>query len=188
MRFGGIYYKGTFDNLTNLSILQSIKHRIPWLIIGLSGGLIAASIVKAFETTLSQNIILVAFIPLIVYMADAVGAQMQAFIIRDLAINRNLNFLKYITKQTGVVFIIGLIMSSALTGITYLIYGNGLISAVLGIALFIATISSMITGLVIPYLLSKIKFDPANASGPIATIIQDIISVLIYFLVATLLL
>ncbi|PIR89185.1 MAG: hypothetical protein COU07_02465 [Candidatus Harrisonbacteria bacterium CG10_big_fil_rev_8_21_14_0_10_40_38] len=188
LRFGGIYFKGTFDDLTHLSILKSIKHRLPWLIIGLIGGLFAAGIVKGFEETISQNIILAAFIPLIVYIAEAVGAQMQAFIIRDLAINQNLSFLKYITKQSGIVLIIGFIISATLIETTYLLYDNFLISMVFGISLFVATLSSLITGLMIPYMFSKLKLDPANASGPIATIIQDIISVLVYLSIATLIL
>jgi magnesium transporter len=59
---------------------------------------------------------------------------------------------------------------------------------VLGIALFFATISSVVTGLIIPYLFGKLKLDPANASGPIATTLQDVFSVLVYFTVALLIL
>lgn len=188
LRLGGIYHKGSFDDLIRLPILQSIKHRLPWLLTGLLGGLLAAAIIGGFEETLSQNLILAAFIPLIVYMADAVGTQMEAFIIRDLAVNPTLSFLKYFLKQISAVSLIGIITSVFLSLISFALYGNALISIVLGVSLFFATISSVFSGLIIPYLFGKLKLDPANASGPIATIIQDVFSVLVYFVVASLIL
>jgi len=188
LRFGGIYHRGSFDDLIHLPILQSIKHRLPWLLIGLLGGLLAAGIIDGFQETLSRNLILAAFIPLIVYMADAVGTQMEAFIIRDLAINPTLRFLKYFLKQLSIVSLIGIITSAVLALISFALYGNALISMVLGIALFFATISSVVSGLIIPYLFGKLKLDPANASGPIATTLQDVFSVLVYFTVALLIL
>lgn len=188
LRLGGIYHKGSFDDLIRLPVLQSIKHRLPWLLIGLLGGLLAAGIIGGFEETLSQNLILAAFIPLIVYMADAVGTQMEAFIIRDLAVNPTLSFLKYFLKQISAVSLIGIVTSVFLSLISFALYGNALISIVLGISLFFAIISSVFSGLIIPYLFGKLKLDPANASGPIATIIQDVFSVLVYFVVASLIL
>lgn len=185
LRLGGIYYKGSYDDLLHLPVVQSIRHRLPWLLIGLGGGLLAASVVNSFEETLSQNLILAAFIPLIVYMADAVGTQMEAFIIRDLAVNPNFSFVKYFLKQVFAVGLIGLIISISLGIVSFLLYGNSLISVVLGIALFFAILSSVFSGLIIPYLFGKLKLDPANASGPVATIIQDVLSVLVYFLIAS---
>ena len=188
LHFGGIYHKGSFDDLLTLSTFQSIKHRIPWLLIGLSGGVMAAGIINGFKETLSQNIILAAFIPLIVYMADAVGTQTEAFIIRDLAVNPGLNFTKYFFKQVSVVLLIGIISSIILSLFTYVIYGNGSVSIVLAIALFVAIVSSVLTGMLVPYIFVKIKLDPANAAGPIATIIQDVLSVLVYFIIASVML
>ncbi|MFH1188455.1 MAG: CBS domain-containing protein [bacterium] len=92
LRFGGVLHKGSFDNIFEIPLIKSLKHRLPWLLLGLLGGMFAAGVVKSFEATLSKNLILAAFIPLIVYMADAVGTQMEAFIIRDLAVDSKLNF------------------------------------------------------------------------------------------------
>ncbi|MEW6569883.1 MAG: magnesium transporter [Nitrospirota bacterium] len=174
--------------LFELPLSVSVKHRIPWLIVGLLGGILAAKAIGFFEGTLTKNLVLAAFIPLVVYMSDAVGTQMEAFIIRDLAVNPRLNFLRYLTKQLQIVILIASIISVILFLASILLYRDFDIGKVLGITLFSAIISSVFTGLIIPYLLSRLKFDPADASGPIATIIQDILSVIIYFGIASLIL
>jgi magnesium transporter len=184
-RLAGVHHsEAKFDNVLKISIFKSLKHRLPWLILGLLGGILSAKIVENFENTLSTNLILAAFIPLIVYMADAVGTQMEAFIIRDLAINKDLNFVSYFIKQTSIIILIAFISSLCLLIINSLIYKNNWLAIVLSLSLFIAIASSTITGLMIPYIFNKFKLDPANASGPIATIIQDVLSIIIYFSIA----
>jgi magnesium transporter len=188
LRMGGIRTSGLVDDIFKLSVFQSIKHRLPWLIVGLLGGILTSVIVDGFESTLSKNLILAAFIPLIVYMADAVGAQMEAFIIRDLAFNPKLKFQRYFYRQFMIVLITA-IMISLLTYIgVVLIYSEGHIASIVSLALFCAIMSSLFCGLMIPFVFSKLNLDPANASGPVATIIQDIASVTVYFAIAHLLL
>lgn len=188
LAMGGVYHRGEIDNLLRTPIKLSIKHRLPWLILGLLGGLFAAGIIGGFEELLAKHLILAAFIPLIVYMAGAVSAQTVTFIIRDLALNPAMKFIKYFTKQLTVVSVIGVIVAGLLWFITFVLYGNLALSFVLGSALFFAIVSSVFSGLVVPYLFSKFKSDPANASGPMATIIQDVLSIVIYFVVASLVL
>lgn len=185
LRLGGVYHKGPFDSVLSISILKSLKHRLPWLALGLVGGLLIAGIVKHFDKVMEQNLILAAFIPLVLYMASAISTQTQAFIIRDLASSNasssKFPFYKYLIKQFQTVSLIGLIMSFLLYFLTFLFYGVVGTSLVLAIALFFATLSSVFTGLVVPYIFYKAKFDPADASGPIGNIIQDILSIVVYF-------
>jgi magnesium transporter len=189
LRMSGISQEAPYKtNIFSISILKSLKNRLPWLIIGLFGGLLAAFVVSKFEGVLNKNIILASFIPLVVYMSSAVGSQTQAFIIRDLALDHKLNFLKYLTKHTRVIFIIAIIISSLLYLLSLSLYGIYDISLTLSISLFFAIITSIITGLLIPYSFYRLKFDPADASGPISTILQDILSILVYLSIASLLL
>lgn len=176
------------DDVLKLPISISLKHRLPWLIAGLLGGLVAAYVIGFFEPTLQKNLMLAAFIPLIVYMSGATSAQMIVFFIRDQTLNIKLPIFKYFLRQTTVVALLGLIISGLFFGVSFLIYKQLAISGILGIALFTAIFSSVITGLFIPYFFSQLKLDPANASGPIATIIQDILSIFIYFSIASILL
>ncbi|MBN1585507.1 magnesium transporter [Candidatus Uhrbacteria bacterium] len=189
MRFGGVYRSsGGFDDILVMTPLQSIRHRLPWLLLGLAGGLLVARIVGGFEETLSDNLVLAAFIPLVVYMADAVGAQMEAFIIRDLATDPNLRFGNYLVRQLSAVFLIGVIAGGLSFLASLITYRDYAVSVVLGISLLFAVLTSVLTGLIVPYAFSRMRMDPANASGPIATIIQDILSVVVYFSVASLVL
>ncbi|MFA6992313.1 MAG: magnesium transporter [Candidatus Gracilibacteria bacterium] len=172
------------DDIQKLSIWRSFKHRFPWLFIGLVGGVLAAKLIEQFEFVLSKNLILAAFIPTIVYMADAVGVQMESFIIRDLALEGKIKFHRYFVRQFTVVFFMGLVFSGMLFLINWFTSKDVVISFVLSLALFIAIMSSLLTGLMIPYVMRKSRIDPANVSGPIVTIVQDILSIVIYFLIA----
>lgn len=185
LRLSGVSQTTPYEaNIFSFSIIKSLKNRLPWLIVGLLGGLLAAFVVSSFENVLNKNIILASFIPLVVYMSAAVGSQMQAFIIRDLALNHKINFSKYLFRHSRVVFIIALIISLLLYLLVLFLYNISGVSFVLAVSLFFAIITSIITGLVIPYMFYKLKLDPADASGPIATILQDILSVLVYLSVA----
>ncbi len=189
LRLAGVHHRRAMtDNILTLPILESLEHRLPWLFIGLVGGLFAARIIGSFEQTLEQNLILAAFIPLIVYLSDAVGTQVEVFLIRDLAIDRHLAFRKYCFRQTLVIGAIAVIFSLLIFSSTFLWYGNANLSAVLGLSLFAAVASSLFTGLLVPYCFYRLRLDPANASGPLATIIQDLLSIVIYFAVASALL
>jgi magnesium transporter len=189
LKFGGVINsENLFDDISSMPIILSIKHRIPWLILGLIGGLLMAGIINRFEDVLSKNLILASFIPLIVYMSSAVGTQMQSFIIRDLALKPDLKLANYFLKQTTVVMLIGIIISTMIYVITYFTYKSPQLSVVFFIAFVCAITSSLFTGIIIPYLFKKANMDPANASGPIATIIQDTLSVIIYFTIASLIL
>jgi len=173
------------DDEIHISILKALRHRLPWLLLGLFGGIFSARIIEGFEKILQKNIVLAAFIPLIVYMADAVGTQMESFIIRDTAMHPRVNFSKYFIKQFFIISIIGFILSGGLFTFGIYQYESLNIALTLAISLFLATISSMITGLFIPVIVEKLHIDPANVSGPIATIIQDILSITIYFIIAS---
>lgn len=179
--------KQKIDNVMSLSIFESVKHRLPWLVIGLIGGILAAKVVQGFEATIAKHLFLTAFIPLIVYMSDAVGTQMESFVIRDFVLHPKFNFIHYFFKQLTVIGCIATILSTALFLFGYILYGQTA-GIVLGLSLFFSITSSVVTGLILPDIFERLKLDPANASGPIATIIQDLLSVSIYFTVASLLL
>lgn len=185
MRLSGVIKEAPYvEGDSSLPLFKTLRHRLPWLVAGLAGGILAADIVSRFEGILAEHIILAAFIPLIVYMSGAVCAQMQAFIIRDLAFDPTLKFLKYLLKQSGVTAVMGVAVSLLLYALSYWLYGQAMISFVLALALFFAVLSSLLTGLIIPIIFSRLRLDPADASGPVGTIIQDVISIIVYLLVA----
>lgn len=185
-RLAGVHpEQATYDDIFKISVRRSLWHRLPWLLIGLVGGILVAELIEGFTVTLEENLVLAAFIPLIVYMSDAVGTQMEAFAVRDFAVHLKINFAKYFWRQYSIVLLIALLASAAFFAIGLVLYQDFMVTTVLALALFIAINSSVLTGLLIPFVCRKLKLDPANASGPIATILQNVISITIYFTVAT---
>lgn len=186
IRLSGIHPAHTaIDNILEISVGRAIQHRLPWLLMGLVGGIFTAYYIGFFERTLEKNLILASFIPLIVYMSDAVGTQMEAFVIRDFALVQNLEFRPYFFKQLVIVSAIALLLGGALIGVGYFFFQDHALLLVLGFSLILAIVSSVFTGLIIPFLFRKLRQDPANASGPVATIVQDFLSVVIYFAIAS---
>lgn len=183
--YDGVYFPAKLMKVP-VSILA--KARIPWLIFGLFGGILAAKIADLFEKPLSSHFALVAFIPLIVYMAAAVGAQTQTLIARNLALDTTLSFRKYLSKEIKVSILMALVLGIILSFLSLILYQLPYLGLVLGISLFLTILAAIFIGSLIPYLLYKFKQDPAIGSGPFATIITDICSLVIYFSVATLLL
>lgn len=169
------------------SVSFLIRVRIPWLIFGLVGGLASAKLTEFFETPLKQYFILAAFIPLIVYMADAIGTQTQILFIRNLVM-RKLNLRKYIFKETKVGLGISLILGILIFFLSYLQSKTFYISLILGLSIFFTGLAAIFVPILIVWLLDKLKKDPAIGSGPFATIIQDVLSLAIYFSISSLLL
>jgi len=184
----GLYKVKDFSTKINeLSSKILAKMRLPWLIIGLFGGILAAEVVTLFEGPLSEHFILAAFIPLIVYMSAAAGSQTQTLYVRSIAIN-HISHKNYFFKEVRVGFLVASILALILFLMGSLIANNFLIGLILGIALFLTIIFSMSISVFIVWLLSKSKKDPAFGSGPFGTIISDISSLIIYFIIASFLL
>ena len=189
MRFVGFRHSVHItDDDVHMSVWNSIKHRLPWIFIGLIGGLLIAETIGAFENTLEQNVLIASFIPLMVYISNAVGQQITAFIIRDYALNTEISLKKYLIKQVAIVVIIATVLALVLFVYGIVIQRQLNIANVLALAMFSTTVSSIFTGFFIPFMFIKAKLDPANASGPIGTMLQDFISVLIYFVICSALL
>jgi len=184
----GVAKEHTFDTVLETPIMRSVKHRILWLFLGMIGGLFAAKIISLFENTLETNLILAAFIPLVVYIADAVGTQLEAFAIRDLAIFQHLSYSRYFFRQLIIVTLISILLAVAAFAFSFIMYGNMSVSFVIALSIIGASLTSVFTGILIPFIFAKISSDPANASGPIGTILQDLVSVCVYFLIAYLIL
>jgi magnesium transporter len=174
-------------DLINSSSYIHIKKRLPWLIFGLIGGIIAAFFVSMFEGILARQILLAAFIPAIAYMADAVGAQAQTIFIRSIALDKNLSIKKYILREINVNFFLGIILGLIFLIFIFLWKGALLIGIIIGISVFSSVIIAMVISIVLPLSFQKLNFDPAVASGPFATAIRDLASLVIYFSIANVL-
>lgn len=163
-------------------IARRLWHRLPWLLVGLAGAVLAAAIVGGFEEQLSRNVLLAFFIPGIVYMADAVGTQTETLVIRGLSVGVPIRRVVVGELLTGVV--VGAILGAAFFPIGYLAWGDGEVAVAVSLALFAASSVATLVAMSLPTLLHHLKVDPAFGSGPLATVVQDLLSILIYFAIA----
>ena len=167
------------------TILDLTKARIPWLIIGLIGGIIGAKIIHIFLEP--KDSIQLAFIPLIAAMAGNIGVQSAAIVVQDIASNNLMvRWKKKFIKELSVSAINGLICGLIIFIFCYFNYGiNELNFAVtLSSSLIIVMIYAALFGTFTPLILNKIKIDPALATGPFITTMNDVIGLLIYFLIS----
>lgn len=179
-------HKVNIDNIQKLPVRVSVWHRIPWLILGLMGGVFASKIVGSYRDALSNHLVIAGFIPLMVYMSDAVGTQMESIVIRDFALNNHIKFIKYFLNHLKVTLFIAIILSTLLYLYITFTYNDYALALAVSLSLFFSVSSSVVTGFLMAILFEKVlPFDPANASGPIATIMQDLISIIIYFAIVS---
>lgn len=189
LHIAGIYAPGShLSNILSVSLIALIKQRIPWLIIGLGGGLLSAAIIGFFKESLEENLILAMFIPIIVYMSGAVGSQTRVLFVRDMAMTSKLPLLKYYLKHIKISFSLAIFLSSLLFLVVFFVGDSFNLALALGIAMLLTILWAAVLSLVLPYLLNRFKFDPALSAGPFTTTIQDISSIIIYFLTANIIL
>jgi magnesium transporter len=161
--------------------------RLPWLILLLFIGLVSGSIIASFEETLSQAVALAFFMPMIAGMTGNTGTQSLAVVVRGLA-SRDIDtktVMKLIGREFWVAIIIGITCSLLIAAIAYVWQGSLILGFVVGASLLLTLIIGTMAGTVIPLILYKLKVDPAVASGPLITTINDILSLLIYFGIAS---
>ena len=171
------------------TIFELTKARLPWLIVGLIGGIGAAFVMVGFDEILIQNEILFYFTPLIAAMAGNVGVQSSAIIVQGLAnddIRGSIN--NRLFKETLLSILNGVILAILLFLFIYLWKGDTNIALALSVALVAVVIVAGIIGTFIPLFLNKRGIDPAIATGPFITTSNDIFGILIYFMVAKLIL
>lgn len=158
--------------------------RLPWLLVGLALSTAATATMASFEHALKANIIISFFIPALVYLADAVGTQTEAVVVRGLSLRmRPLGPLLAGEMATGALIGLPLALLTFL-GI-WLVFEDFRLAAGVSAALFAASTIASILGLLLPWLLARVGTDPAFGSGPVATIIQDVLTIAIYFAVMT---
>lgn len=174
------------------STFVSVKKRLPWLIILLFLGIGVSSIVGIFETVVAILPIVICFQSLILDMAGNVGTQSLAVTIRVLADDQvsGADKLRLVTKEMRIGFFNGLflgIMAFMFIGGYICIFKHNpvhyafLISGCVGLSLIVAMVISSLVGTLIPIFFNKIKIDPAVASGPLITTVNDLVAVISYY-------
>ena len=168
------------------TIATITRARLPWLLIGLVGGILGAEVMGIFD--IKNHIELAFFIPLIAAMGGNVGVQSAAIIVQGLASN-NLgvsSISQRLMKELGVALLNGLICSGLIMFITILIGYPTTISLTVSISLMTVIIFAALFGTFVPLILDRYKIDPALATGPFITTVNDVLGLFIYFMIGKL--
>jgi len=172
------------------SILAISKARLPWLLIGLIGGVLGAWAIGFFEGSLEQNAALAFFIPLVMATGGNVGIQSSTLVVQSLA-NKSAfeeSFVKRIAKMFIVAIFTGLILALISFGIVYVWKNSFELGSVVAISLVCVVMLASFMGTSTPLVLDKLGINPALASGPFITTTNDILGIIVYLAIANLLL
>lgn len=161
-----------------------LRLRLPWLIIGLLGAIGISLLMSKFEAALSKHLALAFFIPAIVYMSSAVGTQTEMIYVRNMA-RKRVRLHTYLVKE----FALGLLLGLILGVLSYLFVavwlGDARVAMSVGLAMLINITLAPVVALCVTSTIKREHSDPAIGAGPFVTVIQDAISILIYFIIAT---
>jgi magnesium transporter len=171
------------------SILDLTKARLPWLFLGLIGGVGAALIMGTFESIISDSPLILLFTPLIAAMAGNVGVQSSAIIVQGLANNDVKGSINdRLIKEMFLAALNGVILALFLFAFVWFWQENIHLALAISVSLVAVIIVAGLVGTFIPLFLSKRQIDPAIATGPFITTSNDIFGILIYFWIAKMIL
>ena len=184
----GLVHKSLREKeLINVSFFDLIKLRLPWLVVGLGGAMVASIIASKFELTLKQTITIAFFIPIMTNMSDAIGTQTEIILIRALS-NLKFNLGRYILREVTEGFLMGLILALLAYIFAFFLSQSSQVALMVAVALVLCVTSATLLACITPLFLKLLGKDPAVGSGPFTTSLQDTVSLLIYLIIATLML
>ena len=169
------------------SLFVISRARLPWLLIGMVGGILGAYVIGFFEGNLKENAVMASFIPLILAMGGNVGVQSSAIIVQSLA-NNSLNYdsiTKKLLKELLVALFNGVICASIALLFCWASKSDFKLALTIGVSLVAVFTYAGLFGTFVPLILNKYEIDPALATGPFITTTNDIIGLLIYFLIGS---
>lgn len=174
-------------DLDDHTFLQ-VKSRLPWLLIGMVGGMSSAYIMGTFNDILDQIPIIITFVPLIMATGGNVGVQSSALMIQWINNQKlNLRILNKIKKEVFTSLLIALLLSGSVIVLGRILSTPFSVVIAVSVAMLIVIIISAFMGCLIPYILQKLKIDPAIGTGPFITTTNDILGTIIYFNIVKLL-
>lgn len=167
---------------TEERVLRRLGHRLPWLFFGLAGAIAAAGVVGRSEAEVGRHVLLAFFVPGIVYMADAVGTQTEALVIRGLSVGVPVR--RIVQRELATGLLVGLALATVFLPVGLLLWDDSRIVVAAALALLAACSTATVVAMALPWTLHRLGADPAFGSGPLATVIQDLLSLVIYFEIA----
>lgn len=182
-RLGGIDEEEKVDG----TLRESIKSRLPWLMVNLLTALLASAVVGIFEGTISQVVTLATFMPIVTGMGGNAGTQTLTIIVRGIALGEltGENAKRILKKEILVGFTTGIAIGAAIAVIGYLWERNFMFGIVIGTAMILNMVVATIAGFIVPVILKKVNVDPALASAVFVTTVTDVLGFFFFLGLAT---
>ncbi len=172
------------------SVWRNTRARLPWLLIGVVGGIVSAKFMGLFEEQILQVVAVATFIPLIQATGGNVGIQSSSIVVQSLA-NPGIvdeGLWNRLSKVFLVALLNGTLLSLIVLGVNFALGGDQKLSFVVSMALFSVVVIASFIGTITPLILNRFGFNPALASGPFITTTNDLLGLGIYFLTISILL
>ena len=188
-KFGGVLSgKGDsvfMGNILDASVLFLYKHRIFWLMLLIFVNIFSGAAIARFEDVIARSLVLVLFLPLLIDSGGNAGSQAAILMVRALGTGdvKIKDWFKLIKRELIISLLLGITMAFG-AGAIGAIRGGQQIALVVGISMILIVVSGSLIGMSLPFIFTKLKRDPASASGPLVTSIADISGVIIYFSIA----
>jgi magnesium transporter len=170
------------DGDSSSGIFEIFKGRLPWLLVGFAGELLAALVLSSFEAELSRVIAAAFFIPIIMAMGGNAGIQASSIVVRGLATGELAmsKTFRRLTREFLAAFLNGSICSALLFGVVYFWIGDASFGLTVGLSLLIVIVNATLVGATVPVFLDRLNIDPALATGPFITTSNDALGLFIY--------
>ena len=167
--------------------VQATQNRLPWLVTCMIGSIITGLVIQFFEVTIAETIALVSFIPVITATGGNSGVQASTVVVREIALGRMVfsHVGEEIWRQLKIAMTLGGVCGTILSFLAIFWKKNSMVGLIVGLSIFLVVVWSNFVGVLIPVVFRKLKIDPALASGPLITTLNDVIGVFIYLSVAT---
>jgi magnesium transporter len=159
-------------------VARRLWHRLPWLLVGLAGAFAAAVIVGEYDEQIEREVLLAFFLPGVVYMSSAIGTQTQTVVIRAFSVRDTL------LRELICGFLLAVAIAAAFVPIALAGWGEADVAVGVALALLASSLVATLIALSLPWAFQRLGADPAFGSGPLATVLQDIFTIAIYFGVA----
>ena len=182
-RLGGVDEEEKVDG----SLRNSIKSRLPWLIVNLITAILAASVVGAFEGTISQVVTLATFMPIVAGMGGNAGTQSLTIVVRGIALGEldKDNGMRIFIKELLVGLTTGVVIGSIIAVLGFIWERNIVFGIVIGVAMILNMMVATMSGFIVPVILKKLKIDPALASAVFVTTVTDVLGFFFFLGLAT---
>lgn len=166
---------GVGDESLADSVFETVKSRVPWLVVNLGTAILASFVIQQFDATIEQMVALAVLMPIVASIGGNAGTQTMTVTVRALATSKlgSVNAPRVITREALVGLLNGLVLSVIMAAIVFVWFGSGPLGGVIGAAIIINLFAAGVAGILIPLIFDRYDLDPAPASGVFVTMVTD---------------